>query len=205
MTRILLTGFEPFAGESMNPTMAVVQRISARSISGITLDTAILPVDRARAAGALFTRVEARLPDWVLMLGEAGGRARVTPERVAINVDAYSIPDNAGHQPRDEPVVAGGPVAYFSTLPLRELVARLDAAAIPAAVSNSAGTYLCNHVFYALMHRVHERGLPLRGGFVHFPYAHEQVANKGAAVPSLSLDSMAEATGIMLETLRDAT
>ncbi len=137
------------------------------------------------------------------MLGEAGGRARVTPERVAINVDDYRIPDNSGLQPTGEPVVAGGPAGYFSTLPLDLMVARLAQANIPAAVSNSAGTYLCNRVFYCVMHWIATNNLQLPAGFMHLPYLHEQVVGNPREVASLSRQTAVQAVQIALEIICD--
>ena len=203
MSSVLVTGFEPFGGESVNPTQLMVQRLAREAAAGVSLSTAVLPVDRSAAAAALFAAVETAAPAWVVMLGEAGSRTCATPERIAINVDDFRIPDNAGNQPGDEPVVPGGPAAYFSTLPIAHLVNALSSRGVPAEISNSAGTYLCNHVFYALMHRIEEEGLPIRAGFVHVPYVHEQAVGRRPPVPSLSLDTLGLAGRCILETLRD--
>jgi pyroglutamyl-peptidase len=133
------------------------------------------------------------------MLGEAGGRFRVNPERIAINVDDFRIPDNAGNQPRDEPIVEGGPAAYFSTLPLRAMVDQMISAGIPAAISNTAGTYLCNRLFYSVMHAISTEGLPAIAGFMHLPYLHEQAMNKNPDVASLSRESIVEAVRLAIE------
>ena len=153
---------------------------------------------RSQAAQALFEAVDACTPDAVVMLGEAGGRARVTPERIAINVDDYAIPDNAGEQPRGTAIVAGGADGYFSTLPVAAMVDAVLDAGVPAAVSNSAGTYLCNHVFYRLMHRFQALAEPPRAGFVHLPYLHEQVRERPEPVASLSESSLVGAVGAAL-------
>jgi len=198
MTRVLLSGFKPFGGETRNPSAEVVAALRAAPPAGIALSTCVLPVDRFAAGATLIEQVQRDRPQVVVMLGEAGGRARVTPERVAINVDDYRIADNAGHQPRGEAVVAGAPVGYFSTLPIAAIVADLEAAGIPAAISDSAGTYLCNRVFYLLMHHGAVHGLSQRAGFVHLPYLHEQVAGKPHAVASLALPTLIEAVRIVL-------
>ena len=138
-------------------------------------------------------------PDIIIMLGEAGGRFRITPERIAINVDDFRIPDNAGNQPKDEPIVENGPAAYFSTLPIRGIVERIVSAGIPAAISNTAGTYLCNRLFYSVMHAINTEGLPAIAGFIHLPYFHEQAMNKNPDVPSLSRESIVEAVRLALE------
>lgn len=207
VTRILLTGFEPFAGESLNPSMAVVDALPPDAVAGVRLESMVLPVERGAADTMLLHRLAAVAPDAVLMLGEAGGRGRVTPERVAINVDDYRLPDNAGQQPRDEPVVQDGPAAYFSSLPLGPMVRRLAASGIPAGISNSAGTFLCNRVFYRVMHHLHQAsdGTPpgVSAGFVHLPYLHEQVRHRPDEVPSVSLQTLLQAVRILLETLRD--
>jgi pyroglutamyl-peptidase len=135
--------------------------------------------------------VEQADPDLVLCVGQAGGRTGISVERVAINVDDARIPDNAGRQPVDEPVVAGGPAAYFAALPVKACVAAVRAAGIPASVSQTAGTFVCNHVFYGLAHLIATRRPALRGGFVHVPYAPEQVVDR--AEPSLPTDTVAQA------------
>lgn len=202
--RVLLTGFEPFGGESVNPSMEVVRQVEREGVPGVEVDCLVLPVARAVADGLLLERLGAGGPDALVMLGEAGARTQVTPERVAINVDAYPIADNAGQQPRDEPVVAGGPAAYFSTLPLGDMTDGLEAAGIPAGISNSAGTFLCNRVFYRAMHHLHGNQEVFAAGFVHLPYLHEQVKGRREAVASMSLDTLTRATRVLLEVLRDA-
>lgn len=197
--RVLLTGFEPFGGETVNPSQWVVAALAGARVSGCTLHTAVIPVDRGRAAESLLRHLELSEADVIIALGEAGGRARVSPERVAINVDDYGSPDNAGHQPMDEAVVPGGPAAYFATLPLRAMVKRLEADGIPAEISNSAGTYLCNHVFYRLMHRIAHAEAGITAGFVHLPYLHEQVRGKPGAPPSMSPETLVEAVRVVLD------
>src|SRR6185436_13314944 len=133
------------------------------------------------------------------MLGEAGGRYRVNPERVAVNIDDFRIPDNAGNKPSDEPVVEGGPAAYFSTLPIRAITERLIEARIPAAISNSAGTFLCNRLFYSVMYAIASEGRATKAGFIHLPYLHEQTIPKQVDQPGLSLESIVEAVRLAIE------
>lgn len=198
MKRVLLTGFEPFGGETRNPSAAVVAALREAPPEAMALGTQVLPVDRFAAVAALLARVERDRPQVVVMLGEAGGRACVTPERVAINVDDYRIADNAGHQPRGEAVVSGAPVGYFSSLPIAAIVDDLQAAGIPAVISNSAGTYLCNRVFYQVMHHGAVHRLEQRAGFVHLPYLHAQAAGKPPTTPSLALTTLLDAVRIVL-------
>ena len=207
ITRILLSGFEPFGGESLNPSMAVVDALQPDAVAGVRLESMVLPVERGAADTMLLNRLNAVAPDAVLMLGEAGGRGRVTPERVAINVDDYRLPDNAGQQPREQPVVPDGPAAYFSSLPLEPMVRRLAESGIPAGISNSAGTFLCNRVFYRVMHHLHQAPegtlAGVTAGFVHLPYLHAQVHDKADEVPSVSLQTLLRAVLVLVETLRD--
>jgi len=202
--RVLLTGFEPFDGEPVNPSMVVAQRLGASPPAGSRLSVLVLPVERHRADAMLIEALDARHPDAVLMLGEAGGRACVTPERIAINVDDYRIPDNAGQQPREQPVVDGGPAGYFSTLPVAAMAARLERAGIPARVSCSAGTYLCNRVFYRVMHHLRGRAAAPRAGFVHLPYLHQQVLARRDAAPSMAPETLEHAVRLLIESLQEA-
>ena len=158
-----------------------------------------LPVDRYRAVDIALDLIRAGHPDIVIMLGEAGGRYRITPERVAINVDDFRIPDNAGNKPRDESIVQGGPVGYFSTLPIRAITDRINKALIPASISNSAGAFSCNRLFYSVMHAISVERLPAIAGFMHLPYLHEQALNKVSDVPSLSRESMVEGVRLAIE------
>jgi pyroglutamyl-peptidase len=197
--KLLLTAFEPFAGERINPSLEAARQMSRVEFSGALIHTAELPVDRQQAVTTALELIHADRPDIIIMLGEAGGRFRVNPERIAINVDDFRIPDNAGNQPRDEPIVEGGPAAYFSTLPLRAMVDQMISAGIPAAISNTAGTYLCNRLFYSVMHAISTEGLPAIAGFMHLPYLHEQAMNKNPDVPSLSRESIVEAVRLAIE------
>ncbi len=182
MKTVLLTGFEPFGGETVNPSAEIARQLHGAVIRGHRVQGALLPCVFGASIAELKKQMKAVQPALVICVGQAGGRAEITPERVAINVDDARIPDNAGRQPVDRPVVRGGPAAYFSTLPIKAIVAALRRADIPAAVSQTAGTYVCNHVFYGLMHelaRLSRRpstgsGHRIRGGFIHVPFLPEQ-------------------------------
>ncbi|OIV35647.1 pyroglutamyl-peptidase I [Mangrovactinospora gilvigrisea] len=192
--RVLMTGFDPFGGESVNPSWE-----AAVGVAEALPDAAArrLPVVFGAAGAALREAVAEVRPALVVCLGQAGGRAELSVERVAVNVDDASIADNAGARPVDEPVVPGGPAAYFSGLPVKACVAASRAAGVPAAVSQSAGTFVCNHVFYRLMHLAATEGPGLRGGFVHVPYAPGQVAD-GSRGPSMEVASMVRGVAAMI-------
>jgi pyroglutamyl-peptidase len=197
--RLLLTAFEPFGGESINPSLEAARQMERIEFPNTTVRVAELPVDRFRAVDIALDLIRAERPDIVILLGEAGGRYRINPERVAINVDDFRIPDNAGNQPRDEPIVEGGPVGFFSTLPIRAITDRINKAGIPAAISNSAGAYLCNRLFYSVMHAVSVERMPTRAGFIHLPYLHDQAISKHFDFPSLSRESIVEAVRLAIE------
>ena len=187
---VLLTGFEPFGGEPINPSWEAVRTLDGWQAPGFRVVAAQLPcvfVAEREALAALMARHQ---PACVIAVGQAGGRADISLERVAINVDDARMPDNAGHQPIDEPVVPGGPAAYFSTLPIKAIVHRLRGEGLPASVSQTAGTFVCNHVFYAALHLAAQQP-GLRAGFVHIPYLPEQAARHAGAA-SMSLDSIVQ-------------
>ncbi|MBH5333776.1 pyroglutamyl-peptidase I [Streptomyces pactum] len=201
MTRILLTGFEPFGGERTNPSWEAVRLAAQDPPAGLTFATAELPCVFGDALTALRAAVEATDPDVVVCTGQAGGRPDLTVERVAINLDDARIPDNAGARPLDRPVVPGAPAAYFATLPVKACVAAARAAGVPASVSHTAGTFVCNHVFYGLMHLAATERPGLRGGFVHVPYAPEQVLDRGApALPPAAVAAGLRAVAVTAAT-----
>ncbi len=183
---ILLTGFDPFGGEPVNPSWLLAHALHGRRVGGHRIRAVQLPTVFGQALTVLRAEVRAHRPALVVCLGLAAGRAAMSLERVAINVDDARIADNAGAQPVDEPVIAGAPAAYFSTLPIKAMQAAMRAEGVPAEVSQTAGTFVCNHVFFGLMHLLAtERTLKhARGGFVHVPMLPEQGA------PHLSLDDM---------------
>ena len=197
---VLASGFEPFNGQAINPSWQCLHAIRADEFINVSLHKVQLPVARARAANKLIELIDDNHPDIVLMFGEAGGRSEVTPERVAINVDDYDIPDADGMVPCDEPIVAKGESAYFSTLPIRTMVEALRHAGVPAAISNSAGTYLCNHVFYHAMRALHGLGRATLAGFVHLPRLPQQCYAQGAFTPSLDAQIMQRAVSVCIET-----
>jgi len=184
---ILLTGFEPFGGEALNPSWQVAQALSGEVLGGATVQAVCLPCVFGLALATLQAalRRPRQRPVLVLCLGQAGGREGLTVERVAVNVDDARIPDNAGQRPIDTPVQARGPVGYFSTLPIKAIVSALQHAGLPASVSQTAGTYVCNHVFYGLMHALRRRPR-VRGGFIHVPFLPEQLAHNPGK-PALAL------------------
>ncbi len=193
MTKVLLTGFEPFGKATLNPSGEIV-----RQISGDNIVTAILPVAYAQSAEALMALIADHKPDFVICLGQAEGRSHITPERIAINLDDARLADNEGVIRNDVPIVVGGPVAYESTLPIKEFVKAVNDAGVPAAISLSAGAFLCNHIFYVAQD--HFKGTKVRSGFVHVPLMDEQAA-EFPGLPTMPLVQMVKAVRIMLEVL----
>ncbi|GIH80156.1 pyroglutamyl-peptidase I [Planobispora longispora] len=190
--RALLTGFDPFDGATVNPSWEAVRLVEqGHAVQQLIVHSALLPCVFGEATWRLREAIIEHEPEVVVCVGQAGGREAVTVERVAINLDDARIPDNAGEQPIDQPVVPGGPAAYFSTLPVKACVAAARKAGVPASVSHSAGTFVCNHVFYGLMHLIATEFPEVRGGFVHVPYAPEQVLDHAA--PSMPVPLVAEA------------
>jgi len=167
-----LTGFEPFAGSSLNPSQEIVNKIAKLNIPGIEIITAILPVVFGESSEKLLKLISEVKPDVVISLGQAEGRTQLTPERVAVNLDDARIADKSGKILIDQPIVSGAPAAYFSTLPVKEIVAAISANGIAAAPSLSAGTFVCNHIFYHLQRSLN--GTNIRSGFIHVPLMREQ-------------------------------
>ena len=187
--RVLLTGFEPFGGSQVNPSGQVVHTLARDGVPGVTLHSAILPVDRQGGPATRLNAVRALHPDAILCLGEAMRRMAISIERVALNLLDYRIADNAGHQAVDEPIVPDGPAAYFVTLPVRAMLEAVRAAGIPAELSLSAGAFLCNQVTYELLHYLTTHQLDIPAGFVHLPALPEQVANVYPLMPSMALET----------------
>ncbi|MGN9234712.1 pyroglutamyl-peptidase I [Atopobiaceae bacterium HCP3S3_D6] len=196
--KILVTGFQPFGGESMNPAWEAVRRLPD-TIGDATVTKVEVPVVFGRGPEAVERAVEEVEPDLVLCVGQAGGRAKITPEFVGINYADARIPDNDGCQPVAERVVDGGPDAYFATLPVKAMVQAMQKAGVPAEVSYTAGTYVCNDVMYSLLHTLATRHPEVRGGFLHVPYATEQATHLPASTPSMSVDDMARGIAVALE------
>jgi pyroglutamyl-peptidase len=197
LPRVLLTGFAPFGGEAVNPSWDAVSLLDGDAIAGHRIVTRQLPVAFGASLAQLHEALQATAPRLVLCVGQAGGRAQVSIERIAINVDDARIADSAGAAPIDAPIVADGPAAYFSTLPIKSMLVALRDAGIPAEISQSAGTYVCNHVFYGLMHALQAHP-QVRGGFIHIPYSPAQAARHPGA-PSLGIETVKNALRIALE------
>jgi pyroglutamyl-peptidase len=192
----LVTGFDPFGGEAVNPSQQIVQALDGEVIAGHRVVGATLPTEFAAAPPALEKLLARHRPALVLALGQAGGREGISLERVAINLIDARIPDNAGSQPVDARIADNAANAYFSTLPIKAMLQRLRDAGIPASLSQTAGTFVCNQVFYALMHALRRRRA--RGGFLHVPYLPEQAA-RHAGTPSLPPQTMIEAVRLCLD------
>ncbi len=201
--RLLLSGFEPFGGSDLNPSQAIVEALAAQPISGVDLRTIVLPVESDVAPDRLLDAWRAHDSDTIVMLGEAAGRAAITPEAVAINLRDFELPDNAGRSIIDQPVVLGGPAAHFATLPIHRLVERIRSLGIPAHRSLTAGTYLCNELSYRMLHEIARIGSPTRAGFVHVPRLPAQCVDRTPPHPSMSLDTMTLAIRTIIESLRD--
>lgn len=191
MTTVLLTGFEPFGTATSNPSGEIVKQISGNNIV-----TAILPVAYTQSAERLLALIAEHNPDVVICLGQAEGRTQITPEKVAINLDDARLADNEGVLRNDVRILESGPDAYFSTLPVKEIVEAIKAKGVPAAVSLSAGAFLCNHVFYVAQNKF--AGTNVRSGFVHVPLMDSQ-APEFPGLPTMPLDQMVTAVKVILE------
>ncbi len=199
---VLLTGFEPFNKETVNPAWEAVRALDGWTGEGYVVRAVQLPCVFGEANRAIGEAIAQYDPALVIAVGQAGGRIDMSVERVAINVDDAPIMDNAQRQLVDEPVVAGGPAAYFSTLPIKAIVSALRADGIPASVSQTAGTFVCNHVFYGLMHRT--VGTQVKAGFIHIPYLPEQAA-RHPGTASMALAEVVRGLKIAVDVALTAT
>lgn len=194
--KLLLTGFTPFGGETINPSWQTVRALEGECIAGHTVVTLELPCEFEAAPRVLRAALRRHHPDVVIATGQAGGRDGISLERVAINLMDARIPDNAGLQPIDEPILKKAPAAYFSTLPIKSALLALQAENLPAHVSQTAGTYVCNQVFYVLMHALRRRP-EARAGFVHVPWLPEQCVRPDQ--PSLPVEDIRRALRCIIE------
>lgn len=199
---VLLTGFEPFGGEAVNPSQEIVRALDGATIAAHRVVGIVLPVSFAATVPMLEDLVERHRPALVLALGQAGGRSEISLERVAVNFIDARIADNDGLQPIDVPVVADAPAAYFTSLPAKAIVAQLRARGIPAAPSLSAGSFVCNQVFFAIAHLLATRLPQARGGFVHVPWLPQQAAQQPGQ-PSMALGTMIEGVRAAIECALD--
>ena len=197
MSKILVTGFEPFATSSLNPSGEIV-----KALIGDDLVTAVLPVVFGQASSQLRELIDLHKPTAVLCLGQAEGRSEMTPERIAINLDNARIADNAGNQPLEQRIIADGPDGHFSTLPIEKMVASMKAAGIPASISLSAGTFVCNHIFYVLQDYLKDSSI--KSGFMHVPLMDEQ-RREYPTLPTMPIRQMVAGVQISLDLLRVET
>jgi pyroglutamyl-peptidase len=197
---VLLTGFEAFgddpSGQSLNPSALAARALHGKRIAGHRVVASVLPCVFGQSVTTLKALVLAHRPVLIVCVGQAGGRAGISIERIAVNLDDAPLPDNAGRVVRNMPVVASGPAAYFSTLPVQAMLTALQRKGTPCELSSSAGHFVCNHVFYALLHLLAKKKSAVRGGFVHVPYLPEQAADSGA--PSMALDEITKGLSVAL-------
>lgn len=198
--KILVTGFEPFGGDRVNPSWEVAKQLDGVQVLGAHVVAVQLPCVFATSLATLSNALVTHQPQLVLSLGQADGRSDVSIERVAINVCDARIPDNEGAQPIDEPVVEGGPAAYFSTLPIKKMAETLKAQGFPVGISQTAGTFVCNQVFYGLQHALADS--EVMSGFLHVPLMPVQVADRhGASLSSMSTETLKNALLCAMEVL----
>ncbi|TDT56487.1 pyroglutamyl-peptidase I [Fonticella tunisiensis] len=189
--KILVTGFDPFGGESINPAFEVIKKLREK-IGDAEVIKLQIPTVFHKSIKTITDKIDEVKPDVVLMIGQAGGRFDITVERVGINVDDARIADNEGNQPVDEPIDPEGLPAHFATIPVKAIVQEIRESGIPASVSNTAGTFVCNHVLYGILNYIYKNKLDIRAGFIHIPFLPEQVVTK-PNTPSMALDTMVNA------------
>lgn len=198
-TKVLVTGFEPFGGATLNPSQLLVERLANETLPGVELYTLVLPVEFEKSAINLLAAIKSIDPEVVISFGQAEGRSAITPERIAINLDDARIADNGGDQRQNQPILKTGADGYFSTLPVEKMVSELTQTGVPSALSLSAGSFVCNHIFYLMQHELRET--KIKSGFVHLPLVPEQSA-QFPNQPTMSLDEMVRgAKAVILSTL----
>ena len=188
--KLLLTAFDPFGGSAINPALEAVGLVADR-IGDVEIVKLVVPTVFGKSVDVVAAKMEAEKPDVVLCIGQAGGRHDLTPERVAINLDDARIPDNEGNQPIDRTICRDGAAAYFSNLPIKAMAAKIREAGLPASVSNTAGTFVCNHLMYGVLHHMAKHYPDMRGGFMHVPFVPSQTVNRPAPAPSMSEQDIA--------------
>lgn len=186
--KVLITGFDPFGGEKINPALEAVKKVK-EEIANVEVIKVEIPTVFRKSLEALEAAIETHKPDIVICIGQAGGRFDITPERVAINLDDARIKDNEGNQPIDMPIYEDGEPAYFASLPIKAMVKEINDNGIPASVSNSAGTFVCNHIMYGLLYLIDKKYNNIKGGFIHVPFIPSQVVDK-KNTPSMSLEDI---------------
>ncbi|NUU99253.1 pyrrolidone-carboxylate peptidase [Marinitoga sp. 1154] len=195
--KVLITGFEPFGGEKINPSFEAVKRLDDKIMDAEIIKMEI-PTVFYKSIEVLRSKMCEIQPDIVICVGQAGGRAHISIERVAINIDDARIEDNEGNKPEDKPIFFDGENAYFSNLPIKEIVNSIKNIGIPAKISNTAGTFVCNHLLYGLMYYIHRDFKNTIGGFIHVPYLPEQVIEK-SNIPSMSIENITKALEKIIE------
>lgn len=185
--KILLTGFDPFGGDTINPAWEAVKLVK-NQLDDIEVVKLEVPTVFYKSIEKVVEAIEKEKPDAVLCIGQAGGRYDLTPERVAINVNDARIPDNEGKQPLDGPIFKDSDAAYFSTLPIKAMVKEIREAGVPASVSNTAGTFVCNHLMYGVLYTLDKKYPGVKGGFMHVPFVTSQIVKRSTPAPSLSIE-----------------
>ncbi|BBE31258.1 pyrrolidone-carboxylate peptidase [Tepiditoga spiralis] len=196
--KVLITGFDPFGNESINPAFEAIKLLPNKVLNSNIIKLE-LPTIFNKSIEILEKKIIEIDPDIIICVGQAGGRFKITVERVAINIDDARIKDNAGNQPIDEPIFKNGENAYFSNLPIKSIVENIKKNKIPASISNSAGSFVCNHIMYGLLYLINTKFKNKKGGFIHVPYIPEQVLNK-SNMPSMSLENISKSLLIAIKT-----
>jgi pyroglutamyl-peptidase len=199
MATVLVTGFEPFGGEAVNPSWEAAALVSS-TVAGTRLERVLVPTTYEGGIETVTAAIDRYQPTAVLMVGQAGGRTELSIERIAINLDDTQAPDNAGVVREGTAIVADGPCAYMASLPLREMTARLHEAGVPAAISNTAGLFVCNHLFYGVLHYLAVQQLNITAGFVHVPFLPQQVTSR-PGTPSMSLAEIVAGLSVIVDVL----
>lgn len=199
MKKVLITGFDPFGGESINPALEAIKLLQNKTFSDIEIVTKEIPTVFYKSIKVLENYIEEVKPNLIICIGQAGGRSEITVERVAININDARIPDNENNQPIDTPIIVDGPAAYFSTIPIKLIVQNIKKAGIPASVSQTAGTFVCNHLFYGLRHIIATKYTDIAGGFIHIPYLPKQAIHHPGN-PSMAIEDIVRALEIAINT-----
>lgn len=200
--KILLTAFDPFGGADVNPAELAVSLVPP-IIGDIEVIKLIVPTVFGKSIKVVVDAIDTLEPDAVLCIGQAGGRFGLTPERVAINIDDARIKDNEGNQPIDTAIFQDGAPAYFTTLPIKTMTAKMREAGLPSYISNSAGVFVCNHLMYGVLYHLSKKHPTIRGGFMHVPYVHSQVTKLPAPAPSMSEEDIARGIKVAIEAIAE--